>query len=330
MKHKLPILPAMALGIVAAVAAGVLTAHPPGGPAASEAPAFAQDPNIPVAVAVPAVGATPVPSAPGRTNLSAEPCAGELVAQATERLGSCATVSAKINLHSGLFGESLVAGGVYLQGPRESRRVRLELKLRLGDKVCSLQQVSDGNSLWIVQSSLSFSRLGRVDVARALTLLQQSGHAPQVGAPALGGLPVLMNRVTHAFEFTHLRSDKLGEMPVLVAQGQWKPAMLGELMPLQRQAIQSGQPPDLTQLPPYVPNLIELYIGRDDLFPYQIDYVRAATPGKHGDDDQVLASLKFVDVHFDTAIEPGQFAYYPGERVPVDDTESFVQRMLLR
>jgi hypothetical protein len=260
----------------------------------------------------------------------AEPRAAELVERATEGLANHASLAAKINLHSDLFGESLIAGGQYLQGPRESRRVRLELKVRLGDQVCSLQQVSDGAALWVVQSSLSFSRLSRVDVPRALTLLQQAGHAPGVGMLALGGLPVLLDRLKQSFQFTHVRSEKLGPTPVLVALGTWNPAGLASFMPNQRAAIEAGKPADLAQLPTYVPNQVEVYVGRDDLFPYQIDYVRATSPGSHGDDDHVLARIKFVDVHFDVPIDPAQFVYYPGETVPVDDTQAFVHRMLMR
>ena len=40
--------------------------------------------------------------------------------------------------------------------------------------------------------------------------------------------------------------------------------------------------------------------------------------------------MKFVDVHFDVPIDPAQFVFSPGERVPVDDTEAFLRRTLPR
>jgi hypothetical protein len=350
MKHRLPILPAVALGILAAVAAGVFMARSVPGRAAGKAPAVSAP-----AVGVPA-GDTPTGYAPvanravknapigaialgnaaadaassGPANLIATPRAAELVEQAADRLASHATLSAKINLHSDLFGESLIAGGQYLQGPRDSRRVRLELKVRLGDKVCSLQQVSDGAALWVIQTTITQSRLGRVDVPRALAIMRQAGHAPGTSMLALGGLPVLLDRLIQSFEFTHLRSEKLGPTPTLVALGVWKPTMLAHLMPAQRPAIDAGKPANLGELPTYVPNQIEVFIGRDDLFPYQIDYVRAVRPGSHGENDRVLARMKFVDVHFDVPIDPAQFVYHPGEAVPVDETEAFAHRMLVR
>jgi hypothetical protein len=327
MKHRLPILPAVALGVLAAVAAGVFMAHTPTGWAAGNV-STVSTPAVSVPAGRAAAVGSPTPSS--RANLVPTPRAGELVVHAADRLASHATLSAKINLHSDLFGESLVAGGQYLQGPRDSRRVRLELKVRLGDKVCSLQQVSDGAALWVVQSSLSFSRLGRVDVPRALALMQQAGHAAGTGMLALGGLPVLLDRLNQSFDFTHVRTEQLGSVPALVALGVWKPAMLAHLMPDQRPAIDSGKPADQSQLPTYVPNQVEVFIGRDDLFPYQIDYVRAANPGSHGENDRVLARIKFVDVHFDVQVDSAQFVYQPGETVPVDDTEAFVHRMLVR
>ena len=258
------------------------------------------------------------------------PRAGDLVQQAIQRLASHDTLTAKISLSSALFGESLVATGQYLQGPRESRRLRLELKVKLGDKACSLQQVSDGQAIWIQQTTLTQSRLSRVDVQRAVTGLQQAGFRPGVDVLALGGLPALIDSLNRSFEFQSVRAEKLGNIPTFVVSGVWKPTALVQLMPDQKAAIEAGQPADLGRLPVYAPNQVEIFIGRDDLFTYQVDYVCAAKVDQHRDSDQVLARVKFVDVHFDTPIDPTQFVYQARDTVPVDDTEVYLQRLLRR
>src|SRR5262249_177511 len=112
--------------------------------------------------------------------------------------------------------------------------------------------------------------------------------------------------------------------------GIWKPQALARLMAGDEQAAGAEPPGEPAPIPEYLPNQIEVYIGRDDLFPYQVDYLRAAHPGKHHDHDRLLAKMKFVDVHFDLPIEGTQFVHPPSEGVPVDDTEAFLRRVLPR
>ena len=40
--------------------------------------------------------------------------------------------------------------------------------------------------------------------------------------------------------------------------------------------------------------------------------------------------MKFVDVHFDTPIDPGNFVNPGGTTVPVDDTEAYLRRVMPR
>lgn len=325
MKHRLPILPAIVCGMLGAVAAGIYATHSRSKGHASEVVAS----NV-SATATAAPVARANPASTSRDNLVPTPPAGDLIQQVIQRLASHDTLSAKISLSSGLFGESLIATGQYLQGPRDSRRLRLELKVKLGDKACSLQQVSDGQALWIQQTTLTQSRLSRVDVPRAVAGLQQTGFRPGVDVLALGGLPALIDSLNRSFDFQAVRSEKLGNMPTYVVLGVWKQAALGQLMPDQKQAIDGGAAADLSRLPVYTPNQVEIYIGRDDLFTYQVDYLRAATVGRHSHNDNVLARVKFVDVHFDTPIDPAQFVYQTRDAVPVDDTDAFLQRMQRR
>lgn len=320
MKHRLPILPAIVLGIVGAVAAGVFLARHRHGDAAGNAAARGDAPA--------ATGAALPPS--HRENLVPAPRADEIIGQAARQLASHDSVSAKINLHSELFGESLTALGQYLQGPADTRKMRLELKLKLGEKVCSLQQVSDGAGVWTLQTTIKQSRLGRVDLPRALAAMQQSGFRAGIDVLALGGLSVLLDSLNRSFEFQSMRSEKLGVTPTYVVLGVWKPEALARLMAGEESAGEAATPPEPAALPVYLPNQIEIYIGRDDLFPYQVDYLRAAAPGKRRDSDRLLARMKLVDVHFNAPIDAGQFTNPGGNTVPIDDTEAYLRRVIKR
>jgi hypothetical protein len=305
MKHRLPILPAIALGALAAIGAGMLAVHARDGAKVEQTPE------------------------PIRTALTPAPRAGDLVEQALRQLASHQTVAAAINLTSSVFGESLVASGQYLQGPKDSRRLRMELKVQLGEKVCSLQQISDGQALWIRRTTITQSFLGRVDVPRALVALQQADLRPTVEGLALGGLPLLLDSLYRGVEFRAARTDRLGAMPVMVISGTWKPSLLVHFLPDQREAIEAGTPADLGRMPAYAPNEVEVFLGRDDLFPYKIDFLHSRTPGTRASGDRVLASIKFVDVKIDAPIEASQFIYQPGEIVPIDETAAFVGRMMV-
>jgi len=321
MKHRLPIFPAIILGIVGAVAAGLFLARAKKSEPASNATAK-----------VPATRSTASGIAPthAHANLVPAPKPDDLVEQAAKQLASHGTVTAKINLQSELFGESLTVVGQYLQGAPDSRRLRLDLKLKQGGQVCSLRQVSDGTAVWIQQNTLETSRLGRIDVARAAAGMHQSGHRAGIDVLALGGLAQVLDSLHRSFEFRSLRAEKLGVHSTYAVLGVWKPAALERLKPTDQPGAEAGPPLNVADLPEFMPNQMEVFIGRDDLFPYQIDYYRAVQPGTRNDSDQLLARMKLVDVHFDVPIDPAQFVFNPGERVPVDDTEAFLRRTLPR
>lgn len=319
MKHRLPILPAIVLGIVGAVAAGVFLARHRHAEHAGTAAARDNAPTSSGAVVPPS----------HRENLVPAPRADEIISQAARQLASHDSVSAKINLHSELFGESLTALGQYLQGPADTRKMRLELKLKLGEKVCSLQQVSDGTGVWTQQTTLKQSRLGRVDLPRALAAMQQSGFRAGIDTLALGGLSILLDSLNRSFEFQSMRIEKLGAIPTYAVLGVWKPDALAKLMAGDQPPGDATPPPPAT-VPEYLPNQIEIHIGRDDLFPYQVDYLRASTPGKRRDSDQLLTRVKLVDVRFNVPIDASQFTNPGGNTVPVDDTEAYLRRVLKR
>ena len=111
-----------------------------------------------------------------------------------------------------------------------------------------------------------------------MAALQQSGFRTGVDVLALGGLSILLDSLNRSFEFQTMRSEKLGAVPTYVVLGVWKPKALAQLIAGDQPTPEGETPPDLGQVPEYLPNQIEVYVGRDDLFPYQVDYFARRIP----------------------------------------------------
>src|SRR5690606_4255055 len=113
-------------------------------------------------------------------------------------------------------------------------------------------------------------------------------------------------------------------------QGTWRPEWLARLMPQQAEAIAAGQPPDLTMLPSHAPDQVFLYLGRDDLFPYRIEYRRQPPADSSGlfsreaPQTNVLMALEFYEVHVNSAVDPLQFVYTPTTARFTDITDAYL------
>jgi len=331
MKHRLPILSAMLLGIVGAVVAGVMNAHSTKGQrAGGDAPAFAAAPfaTAPATQGVVLASAeAPLPAAPG------VPQAVDLVRRSIDQLALFETISAKIRFHGNLVGHSLSGTGQYLQSGHAPIRVRMELKTPVGDDVCTLQQIGDGNALWIRRTMPGSVRLGHVDVARVLAAREarRAAAPPAPGAPtkelAIGGLPLLVDGVRRSFDLQTVQPATVGaKVPAYKVSGMLNAAMLAQLLPEQKPPAEPGQPPNLKALPVQAPTHVELYIGADDLFPYKLDFKRIVDGKTSLDEAETMYSVEFYDVQRNIALDPVQFVYQPGETVPTDDTDVFISR----
>ena len=106
--------------------------------------------------------------------------------------------------------------------------------------------------------------------------MQQSGFRAGIDTLALGGLSILLDSLNRSFEFQSMRTEKLGMVPTYAVLGVWKSNALAKLLAGDQPAGDATPPADV---PVYLPNQIEIHIGRDDLFPYQVDYLRC-DPGK--------------------------------------------------
>src|SRR4051812_7560461 len=137
----------------------------------------------------PAVAAPPQtsPGAPAAPSATPPAHGAKLMHEAAQVLLNADTMSCKLREQINLRGRTLNGIGSYLQGPKQSRWIRLELKLQAGDQITTLQQVCDGHNLWIRRELFDHPSLEHVDVTK---LLAQPGQAqaPLGALIAVGGL----------------------------------------------------------------------------------------------------------------------------------------------
>jgi hypothetical protein len=303
---------------------------------------------------VPAAHAEEVPVETSPSPLPAPPT---LIADSIRSLSARRSISAKTRQGAKLFGRELVGSGTFAQGPSTSRLVRYDLQLMLKDRPVSRLQISDGQYLWIVDDLKGEADIERIDVDR-LVSAAAAETAAAAAAPqrdlALGGIGRLMASLEKSFEFTGIARSQLGNVPVYVIVGGWKPAILAKAMPDQFVKVSQGQGTyDTSALRGHIPNQVCVYVGADDLFPYRIEYRRisgeAAAAAAGGSSPvggvstatgqagagssaggtppfEILAYIDFFEVRFDVLLDGTLFTFAPGTRPYIDVTESYLAK----
>lgn len=260
-----------------------------------------------------------------------------LLIAAVQTLERRDSIYAVIRQEVNLFGRHLVGSGSYLEQREGGKhRMRLELTLQIGDRTSSLVQVCDGDYLWTHRQLLGKAELSRIDVSRASEALARAEKMPGKGGmgilPGLGGLPKILRGLHASFDFTHAQQGRWGKRKRLVwrLRGQWKADRLLKILPNQKEAIAAGKPPELSELPQHLPDHVILLLGQEDLFPYRLEYRRAA--GKKDSwadapESRPLVTMQLYDVVLDGPVDRNRFIYNPGKAEFSDHTDGFVQSL---
>ncbi len=238
-------------------------------------------------------------------------------------------ISARIKQQGELFGHPITGNGRYYElreGPIP--QIHLELTVEVGSVTTSLMEVCNGTTFWTHTKLPSGESFSKLDAVRALAALEQvAGRTPRealASAPGLGGLGRLMRGLNARFEFTSVEADRLEGYPVWKLSGGWKPDQLLRLLPDQKESMQKGRKPDLTRLPAQLPDSVTLFLGREDCFPFRIDYLRSVPKSS----PRCLIRLEFSDLDFRAPIDSGQFLFTPpGTFEIIDRTDEFVRAL---
>ncbi len=260
---------------------------------------------------------------------AALPAAEEALRAAIAALDRYETVVAKVRQRSEVMEKTVSGTGTYVQGPARYNLVRLELSLQIEEHPCSLLQICDGKQLWTHRIQFGETRLTCLDAERVLAALQKNEAAANKAAIpglALGGLPRMVRELEQCFLFTEIKDAELGTFPVRVLKGQWRTDRLKRFLPEQAAAIDAGQPADLAKLPAHVPDEVQLFLGRGDLFPYRLECHRRHSVAikPQTSPPQVQFALEFYEVRVNTPIEPLRFVYTPATARYTDETETYL------
>ncbi len=285
--------------------------------------------------------ALPLGTSAARDNAPANPAAESSSGDALLRhviaaVDSQTSISAKVRQRIDLLGHPLIGSGIYLQqGRGPTRALRFDLNLQTGEKLASMQQISDGKELWISEEVGSHTRLSRVDMARLARARPRSPLPPNAWL-ALGGLPKLLSGIEGSFQFGTVAESRLEDLPVWTIEGTWNRARLVQLLGDQKEAIEAGQPADLSKLAPNLPDRVVLHVGCDDFFPYRIEYWRAAPSSTASDSKAVAEStgrmivlMELYEVRLGATINPQEFAFKRGATKPLDRTQEFLDKFSL-
>lgn len=145
----------------------------------------------------------------------------------------------------------------------------------------------------------------------------------------LGGMADFLDQLDLWCIFSKVRQTRPrgpNEAPMYVVEGTWRPERLLFWLPDQREAVETGQPVNLSKLPPMLPDRIVLFLGRDDLFPRRIEYGASESRTFADGETPPLVRVHFEDVQFDQPTDPRQFTFSSPVAPPLDDTDNYLLR----
>lgn len=262
----------------------------------------------------------------------------ELVAQAATNLMKLSPFKASIRQRVDLFGQQLVGSGSYLQaGEGSDKLIRMELKLQLADQIASVQQIRNHRFLWVRRELSSNSILGRVDLRRFHKAIEKSHEDalnPSTSWIAMGGLPQLLTRLERSFEFGPPKQAEIGDVPVWVVHGSWKPDILATLVPSLQSEIRAGKSIGPDSYPEHLPHRVVLVLGGDNrlpLFPYRCEFqkfaVAEAADISASTNFKSSVTIELFEIQRLDNVDPTLFEYEPGEQDVVDHTALYLQQL---
>ena len=285
---------------------------------------------------------TPVSSHPGPEasppvqDPAALDAAQQLLDRAILTLEGHRSISAKIRQSGSLYGQEPIGSGVYLQQRVGGNLLfRSDLRIQLGEQASSLVHVRDDDGhLWTYEKLPGQdAELTRVDVQRVVEHLAETGQTGRLATmdkwPGLGGLPKLLRSLRNTFDFVVTEEAELaGQLPVWQLYGRWKPQRLADILPEAHQSAVADGRVDVKKLPPQLPDQVVLLLGKEDLFPYRVEYRRGAVPRNlpEGTSGRWFVILEFYEVRINVATAPTRFEF-PTSLDYLDVTDRFIDRL---
>lgn len=252
----------------------------------------------------------------------------ELVGRAARQFAQHPSLEAKLRQRVSLFGQQLVGTGSYSQLKTDSgKRFRLDLTLKAGEQLTSLQQVNDGSYLWLRRDSGGEQTTNVVDLRRVEEALRSAAVPSTPGSlVVLGGFDQLLDGLVQRFDFGRPTTATIADLPVWVVHGRWKRDEVAKLLPAQANDIAAGAVPKLEELASHLPHRVTLVLGRDNrlpLFPYRIEYSRLEPPTRF----TPIMTIELFEVRAGTRLSPQYFEFQLGDQRIEDATDFFIAKL---
>jgi hypothetical protein len=243
-------------------------------------------------------------------------------------------VTAKLRYESRLGDETLMGAGNFWQlGTGPQRLTRWEMQTQVADKSASYVQVFDGRYLWTDRHLPSGRQVRRLDVGNLKARLRSSVGTTATpsdwedlisGAEFRGGLSQMLADLLRRYQFAAPRATELNGFALDALIGHWRPEQFAELCPLQGED---------QAWPAQLPHHVLLMVGRNNLFPYLIEFRRAEDAnlaenlsGLQPARDP-LTRYEIFEVRFADATDSLVFQFKPGDVDWSDETSLVYDRV---
>ena len=296
----------------------------------------------------PAPAANPAAAPPADPAASAFPpvaTPAELILdQAIDALRKMDRVAAKIHQKVDMLNQKFEIQGEYFK--EVGHKVRLKLDLTgLAGADATMLQVSDGKTRWDYQKVFTRANYRKLDLVPVLDRLKNPALDPTfrdlvTANLGFGGPEALLRGFRRDARFDQTENTTRDGRKVVIVRGTWtkRDGLLGN-----RNQMLSPTAP----LPPYIPSIIQITLGEDDHWPYEVQMIGKVPSGVAleedlrpiGQDGRPIGvkrpapkidpsrlTLEYTLQSPDT-ITPGQFVFQaptdPSNPVE-DDTEKFL------
>ncbi len=214
----------------------------------------------------PAGNLDPAPAAPAEA--AGKLTEGEkIVDRAVAKLREIKSASAELKVVADMLNQKFRLDGDYKKAPGN----RLFLLLALAGSPGSsdrMLQVCDGVTLWDFNKVLDRQDCTKRSIDRILKVLNSPDCDPKLRDEMLAllgfvGPEAVLTGIRKSFVIDQVRDGDFVGKPVYILVGTWKDAKT-PVMP------GGGNPAFSGPLPPYVPTLVTIALGKDDGWPYQV------------------------------------------------------------
>ncbi len=192
-----------------------------------------------------------------------------VIDEAIQVMKALPSVSADIKIDADMLNQKFSLAGNYAKAPGFHIAFKLNV-VGLGNARGTMVQVCDGVTVWNYTRILENQGCETYRIKPVMEILNKPECEPTVRENILSSLGFvgpdgLLSGLRNAYVFDQVREETvLDGKPVYVFGGSWKNTEL-VVGPNGMQFNPVGPP-----LPPYVPSLVTLYLGKTDKWPYQV------------------------------------------------------------